>query len=153
MLHYYYYHLSDYANYQSFTSLTVAWPSASGDQVSRRGALTGGYYDTRKSRLELQKSKMEIVQQLQQEELEYSGHKAKLQNILYEITNANDWYKWENWKWQSYYVYCRVEVSLWCCWINYLSESSSVFLLLRSRWKSSAKITVDVMTTHCPSGC
>lgn len=54
----------------------------SGDQVSRRGALTGGYYDTRKSRLELQKSKMEIVQQLQQEELEYNGHKAKLQNIL-----------------------------------------------------------------------
>ncbi|KAI0216956.1 Structural maintenance of chromosomes protein 3 [Lamellibrachia satsuma] len=52
-----------------------------GDQVSRRGALTGGYYDTRKSRLELQKSKMEIVQQLQQEELEYNGHKAKLQTL------------------------------------------------------------------------
>lgn len=26
-----------------------------GDQVSRRGALTGGYYDTRKSRLEMQR--------------------------------------------------------------------------------------------------
>lgn len=28
---------------------------SSGDQVSRRGALTGGYYDTRKSRLEMQR--------------------------------------------------------------------------------------------------
>ena len=50
--------------------------------MSRRGALTGGYYDTRKSRLELQKGKMECLVQLQQEEQEYEGHKAKLQNIL-----------------------------------------------------------------------
>ena len=53
-----------------------------GDQVSRRGALTGGYYDTRKSRLDLQKGKMECVQQLQSQEKEYDEHKAKLQNIL-----------------------------------------------------------------------
>ena len=55
-----------------------------GDQVSRRGALTGGYYDTRKSRLDLQMSKMETVQSLQTQEREYEEHKAKLQNILYD---------------------------------------------------------------------
>jgi len=52
-----------------------------GDQVSRRGALTGGYYDTRKSRLDLQKSKMETLQSLQQHEREYDEHKVKLQSL------------------------------------------------------------------------
>jgi len=54
-----------------------------GDQVSRRGALTGGYYDTRKSRLDLQKGKTETQRQLQLEEREYENHKAKLLDILY----------------------------------------------------------------------
>ena len=53
-----------------------------GDQVSRRGALTGGYYDTRKSRLDLQKGKTETQRALQLEEREYENHKAKLLNIL-----------------------------------------------------------------------
>jgi len=53
-----------------------------GDQVSRRGALTGGYYDTRKSRLDLQKGKTETQRSLQLEEREYENHKAKLLNIL-----------------------------------------------------------------------
>ena len=53
-----------------------------GDQVSRRGALTGGYYDTRKSRLDLQKGKTETCKQLEQQEREYAEHKVKLQNIL-----------------------------------------------------------------------
>lgn len=52
-----------------------------GDQVSRRGALTGGYYDTRKSRLDLQKSKMECIQQLKTQEKEYEEHKSKLQAL------------------------------------------------------------------------
>jgi structural maintenance of chromosome 3 (chondroitin sulfate proteoglycan 6) len=53
-----------------------------GDQVSRRGALTGGYYDTRKSRLDLQKGKKETIQSLSQQEHEYEEHRVKLQNIL-----------------------------------------------------------------------
>ena len=56
-----------------------------GDQVSRRGALTGGYYDTRKSRLDLQKGKMECVQQLRDHEREYDEHKAKLQTLEAQI--------------------------------------------------------------------
>lgn len=52
-----------------------------GDQVSRRGALTGGYYDTRKSRLDLQKGKMETLQGLSSQEREYEEHKAKLQTL------------------------------------------------------------------------
>lgn len=35
-----------------------------GDQVSHRGALTGGYYDTRKSRLELQKDMRKAEEEL-----------------------------------------------------------------------------------------
>lgn len=56
-----------------------------GDQVSRRGALTGGYYDTRKSRLDLQKGKTETQRSLQLEEREYENHKAKLLSLEGEI--------------------------------------------------------------------
>ncbi|XP_013420555.1 structural maintenance of chromosomes protein 3 [Lingula anatina] len=52
-----------------------------GDQVSRRGALTGGYYDTRRSRLDMQKSKAELTEQLQQKEQEYEEHRSKLQAL------------------------------------------------------------------------
>ena len=55
---------------------------ASGDQVSRRGALTGGYYDTRKSRLDLQRGKKEGLQALEEQNQEYDNHKRKLQDIL-----------------------------------------------------------------------
>ena len=50
--------------------------------MSRRGALTGGYYDTRKSRLDLQKGKLETLRSLHHEEREYETHKEKLQHIL-----------------------------------------------------------------------
>lgn len=51
--------------------------------MSRRGALTGGYYDTRKSRLDLQKGKMECLRSLQVQERDYEEHKIKLQDILF----------------------------------------------------------------------
>ena len=56
-----------------------------GDQVSRRGALTGGYYDSRKSRLELQRGKMESFKSLQVQEKDYDEHKVKLQNLESDI--------------------------------------------------------------------
>ncbi|KAL3863460.1 hypothetical protein ACJMK2_005214 [Sinanodonta woodiana] len=59
-----------------------------GDQVSRRGALTGGYYDTRRSRLELQKSKTELSKKLQTEEAEYATHKAKLEELEAQINHS-----------------------------------------------------------------
>ena len=58
-----------------------------GDQVSRRGALTGGYYDTRRSRLDLQKSKLELIAQLKQQEAEYAEHRRKLEVIEGQINN------------------------------------------------------------------
>uniref|UniRef100_A0A8C9F410 Structural maintenance of chromosomes protein 3 n=1 Tax=Pavo cristatus TaxID=9049 RepID=A0A8C9F410_PAVCR len=54
-----------------------------GDQVSHRGALTGGYYDTRKSRLELQKDVRKAEEELG--ELE-----AKLNENLQWINNEID---------------------------------------------------------------
>uniref|UniRef100_A0A3Q2PGX2 Structural maintenance of chromosomes protein 3 n=1 Tax=Fundulus heteroclitus TaxID=8078 RepID=A0A3Q2PGX2_FUNHE len=68
-----------------------------GDQVSHRGALTGGYYDTRKSRLELQKdmrkaeeelAELEIDQlmnQMQQIETQQRKFKASRDSILSEM--------------------------------------------------------------------
>ncbi|OWF38325.1 structural maintenance of chromosomes protein 3-like [Mizuhopecten yessoensis] len=58
-----------------------------GDQVSRRGALTGGFYDTRRSRLDLQKSKLELQQKLDTQEKEYASHKSKLEVLEAKINN------------------------------------------------------------------
>ena len=49
-----------------------------GDQVSRRGALTGGYVDNRKSRLEIYSTKQELHQQLATKEKEFSNNKEEL---------------------------------------------------------------------------
>ncbi|XP_071792675.1 structural maintenance of chromosomes protein 3-like [Asterias amurensis] len=57
-----------------------------GDQVSRRGAITGGYYDTRKSRLELQSGILELRQKLSREEQEYEELREKLQHVEVEVT-------------------------------------------------------------------
>ncbi|CAG5134748.1 unnamed protein product, partial [Candidula unifasciata] len=58
-----------------------------GDQVSRRGALTGGYYDTRRSRLDLQKSKVELTKLKQEQEIEYNRHRVELEKVEQYITN------------------------------------------------------------------
>lgn len=58
-----------------------------GDQVSRRGALTGGYYDTRWSRLDMQKSKMELATAKLQQETEYQSHRVELEKMEQYITN------------------------------------------------------------------
>ncbi|CAG5133454.1 unnamed protein product [Candidula unifasciata] len=58
-----------------------------GDQVSRRGALTGGYYDTRWSRLDLQKGKMELAAAKLQQETEYQSHRVELEKMEQYITN------------------------------------------------------------------
>ena len=53
-----------------------------GDQVSRKGTLTGGYYDTRRSRLEQQRMITELKQKLEEEESERSSLKSELEDIL-----------------------------------------------------------------------
>ena len=58
-----------------------------GDQVSRKGAITGGYYDTRKSRLDLQSSIVELRQKLAREEQEYEELRDKLSRVEVEITS------------------------------------------------------------------
>ena len=56
-------------------------PSFSGDQVSRKGTLTGGYYDSRRSRLEMQRQIWEHKEQLEAAE----GEKAELRQQLEDI--------------------------------------------------------------------
>ena len=52
-----------------------------GDQVSRRGALTGGYYDNRKSRLDLHADKMKLKVQIENQEGDCKRHKAELESV------------------------------------------------------------------------
>lgn len=58
-----------------------------GDQVSHRGALTGGYYDTRKSRLELQKDMRKAEEELG--ELEAKLNENLRRNIEHILSNVH----------------------------------------------------------------
>ena len=53
-----------------------------GDQVSRRGTLTGGYYDTRRSRLEMQRQMVEQRERLEAAEDERAQLRHQLDHIL-----------------------------------------------------------------------
>ena len=55
---------------------------SSGDQVSRKGTLTGGYYDTRRSRLEMQKQMKEQQERLEAAESERAQLRHQLDHIL-----------------------------------------------------------------------
>uniref|UniRef100_A0A3B4XHI1 Structural maintenance of chromosomes protein 3 n=1 Tax=Seriola lalandi dorsalis TaxID=1841481 RepID=A0A3B4XHI1_SERLL len=55
-----------------------------GDQVSHRGALTGGYYDTRKSRLELQKDMRKAEEELGELEAKLNENlRRNIEHILF----------------------------------------------------------------------
>uniref|UniRef100_T1JG50 Structural maintenance of chromosomes protein n=1 Tax=Strigamia maritima TaxID=126957 RepID=T1JG50_STRMM len=49
-----------------------------GDQVSHKGALTGGYFDSRRSRLEMQKLRTQLLEDTQKQERELQEHREKL---------------------------------------------------------------------------
>ena len=55
--------------------------------MSRRGALTGGFYDTRRSRLDLQKSKLELTEKMESQETDYKEHKSKLEKLESKMNN------------------------------------------------------------------
>jgi len=52
-----------------------------GDQVSRRGALTGGYVDNRKSRLDLYIAKQDLQTQLAEKAQELAKNKEQQQQL------------------------------------------------------------------------
>uniref|UniRef100_G1KRH8 Structural maintenance of chromosomes protein n=1 Tax=Anolis carolinensis TaxID=28377 RepID=G1KRH8_ANOCA len=61
-----------------------------GDQVSHRGALTGGYYDTRKSRLELQKDVRKVEVELSELEAKLNENlRRNIENILHRMCLMN----------------------------------------------------------------
>uniref|UniRef100_A0A3B3WQR3 Structural maintenance of chromosomes protein n=1 Tax=Poecilia mexicana TaxID=48701 RepID=A0A3B3WQR3_9TELE len=62
-----------------------------GDQVSHRGALTGGYYDTRKSRLELQKDMRKAEEELAELEAKLNENlRRNIEHILLIKTSRID---------------------------------------------------------------
>lgn len=56
-----------------------------GDQVSSKGSLTGGYFNTSRSRLEIQKTRSELMAQIRQAEEELATHRSSLQRTEGEI--------------------------------------------------------------------
>lgn len=59
-----------------------------GDQVSRRGAMTGGYYGNRKSRLELQDSIWKLQEKVEGEETRRDQLKGELEKLDSDVTVA-----------------------------------------------------------------
>ncbi len=56
-----------------------------GDQVSRRGALTGGYYDTRRSRLDCQRSIQEVQAEIETYRAGHGEIREQLERILFNV--------------------------------------------------------------------
>lgn len=56
--------------------------SVTGDQVSRRGTLTGGFFGNRKSRLELQDNIIKLNQKIEEEEERRNQLKTEAESIL-----------------------------------------------------------------------
>ena len=59
-----------------------------GDQTSRRGTLTGGFYDHRQSKLELQKIKRELAAEIEEQEQKHYELQTRLNEIEQQITHA-----------------------------------------------------------------
>lgn len=59
-----------------------------GDQVSRKGTLTGGYYDSRRSRLEMQRQIWEHREKLEEAEGEKAQLRQKLEELDGQITRV-----------------------------------------------------------------
>ena len=51
--------------------------------MSRRGALTGGYYDTRKSRLDCQRSIQEVKAEIETYRRRHENVREELERILF----------------------------------------------------------------------
>ena len=62
-------------------SLCVCVCVCAGDQVSRKGTLTGGYYDSRRSRLEIQRKIVELKERIESTQ----GEKEQLQQQIDDI--------------------------------------------------------------------
>ncbi|XP_070387462.1 structural maintenance of chromosomes protein 3 isoform X2 [Dermacentor albipictus] len=59
-----------------------------GDQVSHKGALTGGYFDTRRSRLDLHKAHMQLMKEITEVEKQLAEHKQKLADTESQINQV-----------------------------------------------------------------
>ena len=59
-----------------------------GDQTSRRGTLTGGFYDQRQSKLELQKAKRELTIEIEEQEQKRYELQSRMNEIEQQITHV-----------------------------------------------------------------
>ncbi len=78
--------LENASNHSSFKDVAIfPYSPVLGDQVSRRGALTGGFYDSQKSRLSVQRKMVETTARFEQEEQQLRRLKQKVSDILFHI--------------------------------------------------------------------
>ena len=59
-----------------------------GDQVSRKGTWTGGYYDSRRSRLEIQSRIVELKEKLETTQAEKDQLRGNIDDILTELLGS-----------------------------------------------------------------
>jgi structural maintenance of chromosome 3 (chondroitin sulfate proteoglycan 6) len=76
---------SAYARTEGLTAVTL-----DGDRADRKGALTGGYLDSRKSKLETAKTLKTLRQQLEEEQAANRALKQKMEKINQEITQIGN---------------------------------------------------------------
>lgn len=109
-----------------------------GDQVSHRGALTGGYYDTRKSRLELQKDMRKAEEELAELEAKLNENlRRNIEHILsfktcFELITVYNWPPQKGMGWKSFLLegwraeIILVKYLLDCCVLRLIMKIESV---------------------------
>ena len=76
---------SNYARSKGFNAVTL-----DGDRADRKGALTGGYHDTKRCRLEVAKTLKKWSARLAEETAKFDGIKKQVLKIEQEITKIRD---------------------------------------------------------------
>ncbi|CAG9761372.1 unnamed protein product [Ceutorhynchus assimilis] len=117
-----------------------------GDQVSSKGSLTGGYFNTSRSRLDMQKNRSETIQQIQKCEQELKSLRTELSQTESSInTIVSDMQKIETKNTKAKVIYDKVKVEL-----SLMREELSnieKFKIPKERSMAQCKSSLEAMTT------
>ncbi|XP_066150088.1 structural maintenance of chromosomes protein 3 [Euwallacea fornicatus] len=117
-----------------------------GDQVSSKGSLTGGYFNTSRSRLEMQKNRTETMSQIEQCEQELKSLRTELHKTESSINNiVADMQKIETKNSKAKVIYDKVKVEL-----RLMKEELSnieKFRVPKERSLSQCKSSLEAMQT------
>lgn len=77
-----------------YVSWQVSFDSTTGDQVSKKGGMTGGFYDHRRSKLKFMNIIMQNTKAINVKEVDLAKVRSMLQDILF-VASSNVYTYWK----------------------------------------------------------